>query len=204
MFIPDTDICYCSSFLFFFKEFIFDRAESSSLHGLFSSCSNWGLLFVAVLGLVIAVASRVVDHRFRDAQAQYLQLPGSGGQAQQLWSAGSVPPVHMGSSQIRDRTLVSCIGRRILYHWVTRETPSLLLNPLLRRSWNSLEVGTGSSSSLQKILKSDSFLGRVAKGPSYFRFIHSLIQPTTYCKSGPLLDREMKEVAPASQSSQPS
>ena len=27
-----------------------------------------------------------------------------------------------GSSQPRDRTCVSCIGRRILYHWATRET----------------------------------------------------------------------------------
>ena len=27
----------------------------------------------------------------------------------------------MGSSPIRDHTWVSCIGRRILYHWVTRE-----------------------------------------------------------------------------------
>ena len=27
----------------------------------------------------------------------------------------------MGSSQIRDQTHVSCIGRRILYHWATRE-----------------------------------------------------------------------------------
>ena len=29
----------------------------------FSSCSEWGLLFVAVRGLLIAVASLVVDHR---------------------------------------------------------------------------------------------------------------------------------------------
>ena len=29
---------------------------------LFSSCGEWGLLFVAVRGLLIAVASLVVDH----------------------------------------------------------------------------------------------------------------------------------------------
>ena len=29
----------------------------------FSSCSEWGLLFVAVRGLLIAVASPVVEHR---------------------------------------------------------------------------------------------------------------------------------------------
>ena len=56
-----------------------------------------------------------------------------------LWSTGSivvahtgstklwhlVAPQHMGSSQIRDRTHVSCIGRWILYHWATREAPVL-------------------------------------------------------------------------------
>ena len=30
------------------------------------------------------------------------------------------------SSRIRDQTCVSCIGRRILYHWVTREAPFCL------------------------------------------------------------------------------
>ena len=29
----------------------------------------------------------------------------------------------MGSSWIRDWTCISCIGRRILYHWATREAP---------------------------------------------------------------------------------
>ena len=29
----------------------------------FSSCGKWGLLFVAVLGLLIAVASLVAEHR---------------------------------------------------------------------------------------------------------------------------------------------
>ena len=32
-------------------------------YGLFSSCDEWGLLFVAVHGLLIAVASLVVEHR---------------------------------------------------------------------------------------------------------------------------------------------
>ena len=33
-------------------------------HGLFSSCGEWGLLFVAVRGLLIAVASLVAEHGF--------------------------------------------------------------------------------------------------------------------------------------------
>ena len=53
--------------------------------------------------------------------------------APRLWSAGSVVVAHglccsvaVGSSRIRDQTCVSCIGRRILYHWVTREAPFCL------------------------------------------------------------------------------
>ena len=34
----------------------------------------------------------------------------------------------MESSRIRDQTLDSCIGRRILYHWITAEALHLLLN----------------------------------------------------------------------------
>ena len=36
----------------------------------FSSCSEWGLLFVAVRALLIAVASLVAEHRLLGAQAQ--------------------------------------------------------------------------------------------------------------------------------------
>ena len=48
-------------FLFLYS-FIFGCAGSSLLHRLFSSCSEWGLLFVEVCGLLIAVASLVADH----------------------------------------------------------------------------------------------------------------------------------------------
>ena len=37
------------------------------------------------------------------------------------WFMDLVAPQHVGSSQTRDRTHVSCIGRHILYHWATRE-----------------------------------------------------------------------------------
>ena len=47
--------------------------------------------------------------------------------AQKLWYAGLVAPWHVGSSQIRDRTLVSCIGRQILQHWATRQAQNLYL-----------------------------------------------------------------------------
>ena len=47
----------------FIHLFIFDCVWSSLLRaGFLSSCSEWGLLFVAVHGLLIAVASLVAEH----------------------------------------------------------------------------------------------------------------------------------------------
>ena len=61
---------------------------------------------------------------------QQLQNMGSVVVAPQLWSTGwivwctdLVPPWHVGSSQIRDQSHVSCIGKWIIYHWATREAP---------------------------------------------------------------------------------
>ena len=120
----------------------------------FSSCGEWGLLFVAVLGLLIAVASLVAEHGLQawglqqlqhasfsscsaralgravfsscGTWAQQLWLAGSRVQAQQLWHTGLVAPQHVGSSQTRDRTHVPCIGRRILNHCATRGQPLYL------------------------------------------------------------------------------
>ena len=39
-----------------------------------------------------------------------------------------------GSSQTRDQTHVSCIGRRILYHWATREDPWWNYTNILKRT----------------------------------------------------------------------
>ena len=47
----------------------------------------------------------------------WLWLPSSRAQSQWLWCTGLVAPRHLGSSQTRDWTSVSCIGRQILYHW---------------------------------------------------------------------------------------
>ena len=71
-----------------------------SLVVLYGGCS-----LVAVLGFLTAGASLVAERR----------------------CLGSVAPWHMGPSQIRDRTSVSCIGRRILYYWATREAQDSLL-----------------------------------------------------------------------------
>ena len=51
----------------------------------------------------------------RKLRPQELRLPGSGAQAQELWLTGLAGPRHVGSSQTRARTRVSCNGRQILY-----------------------------------------------------------------------------------------
>ena len=43
----------------------------------FSGCSEWGLLFLVVCGLLIAGASFVVEHRLKEIQlTKITQLPG--------------------------------------------------------------------------------------------------------------------------------
>ena len=87
----------------------------------FSSCGERGLLFVAVRGLLIAVASLVAEHGLQAHGLQQLWLAGSRAQAQQWWPTGLVAPQHVGLSQNRARTCVPCIGGRILNHYAARE-----------------------------------------------------------------------------------
>ena len=60
----------------------------------FSSCGEWGLLFVAVSGLLIAVASLAVEYGLQARGLQQLQHIGSVIVAHGLSSAGSVVVVH--------------------------------------------------------------------------------------------------------------
>ena len=69
----------------------------SLLCGLFPSCGERAYSRVAAPGLQ-STGSIVVVH-------------------------GWVAPRHVGSSQIRDWTHVSCTGRRILHHWASSEAP---------------------------------------------------------------------------------
>ena len=48
-------------------------------------------------------------------------------QAQQLWLTGPAAPRHVGSSQARARTHVSCISRQVLNHCATREAQNFRL-----------------------------------------------------------------------------
>ena len=92
--------------LFFLNNFIyFGLAESSWLHRHLSNCSEQGLLFVVVWGLLPAVTSscgagaiECVGFGSCGLGVQRLWLRGSSTQAQWLWSMALVAPLHVGSS----------------------------------------------------------------------------------------------------------
>ena len=58
-------------------------------------------------------------------QTVALQAPLSMWSPRQEYYSG-LPFPSQGSSLLRDQTLVSCIGRQILYLWATREAPTLI------------------------------------------------------------------------------
>ena len=92
-------------------------------------------VFVAACGFSLAVVNR----GYSTAEVHRLLLLQSLSprtcRLQELWQAGSIVVAHglhysvtwqhVGSSQTRDRTCVSCIGRQILKHWTTREVPGV-------------------------------------------------------------------------------
>ena len=88
-------------------------------------CAGFSLRWLLLLQ---STGSRRAGFSSFGTRAQQLQLMGSRAQAQQLWLMGLVAPWHVGSSQTRARTRVSCIGRRILNHCTTREAQLLFLN----------------------------------------------------------------------------
>ena len=72
---------------------------------------------IAVLGLLVAVASLVLEQGSRGAGFSSCSM-----WAQQLWCVGFVAPSQVKSSQTRDWTLLPCFGRGIL-DWTTGEVP---------------------------------------------------------------------------------
>ena len=98
--------------------FLFGCAGSLLLHRLFSSYSERGLL--SSCGARASPCSGLSCCRALGEWASVVLAP-----------PGSVAPQHVGSFWTRDRTLVSCTGRQILCHWVTRETLDVFLTPWL-------------------------------------------------------------------------
>ena len=85
----------------------------------FPSCREQGYTLVAVHGLLIVVSSQAP----RVCEFQLLQPVGS-----VVVFRSSVALQHVESSQIRDQTWVSCIGRQILDHWATWEAQGRLFD----------------------------------------------------------------------------
>ena len=87
----------------------------------------------AVSGLLTELASLVAGRELEGQDfsscgswAQWWWFLGSRAQAQWWWLPGALR--HLESSQTRDRTRVSCIGRWVLHSRATREAPILAFN----------------------------------------------------------------------------
>ena len=117
LFYPDL----CANILFFFYFiYLFWAALGLCFAWAFSSCSEWGLLFIVLCRLLIVVASLAVVHRLQaHGLSTWAHRPQS--QAQQLWPTNLVAQQHVESSWSRDQTHVPCIGRQILIHFTTRK-----------------------------------------------------------------------------------
>ena len=110
---------------FFFKpDFIFysNHIYFKFIYFIIYGCVGSSFLCERFLQLRQAGATLHRDARashYRGLSCCGAQAPDA--QAQQLWLTGLVAPRHVGSSQTRARTRVSCIGRQILNHCATRE-----------------------------------------------------------------------------------
>ena len=108
--------------LFCFYLFIFGCAGSLLLCRLCSGCSEQGLLIV-VSGLLIAVASLVVEHRLQRARASVVVAPG-------LQSSGSIVAAHGLSCSMTCGIFLVQGLKPCLLHWQEDSSPpSHLGNP---------------------------------------------------------------------------
>lgn len=187
MVMPDTDIC-CSLLSYFFKS-LSGCAESSLLHGLFfSSCGDTYSCCHALTSHCFSCCGTQVPGAWRLSTCSSLAREDK---AQQVWAGR---PSWTWIFPDQGWNLACTEG---LLPLATKEAPSFLLNPL-RRSWNSPEVWNWLFQSSLEDSQVWFIPRRGCQRSSYFRFVHSVIQPTTYCKSGHLIDREMKEVVSTS------
>ena len=112
--------------IYFWLHWVFVAARGLSLVAVSGGYSSLGCtVLLWRLLLLQSTGSRHAGFSSCDAWAQWLWLMGSRAQAQKLWRTGLVAPRHVGSSRIRDRTRVPCIGRRVLDHYATGEVPTV-------------------------------------------------------------------------------
>ena len=100
--------------------FFFGCAGYLLLCRLFSSCGKLGLLSRCRVQASHCSGFSRCGALVRGLQLSWLS--GSRAQVQWLWRMGLAAPWHMDLSGW-NRTCVSCTGRRIPYHWATRESP---------------------------------------------------------------------------------
>ena len=115
IYIKEKLICRKWSFPFKTKmkpySFLFGCARSSLPCGL-SLVVTGGRSTLGNLGVSLRWLLLLLNTGCRAPGLQQLWLTGSRAQAQQLWLRGLVALQHVGSSQIRNQTPVTCTGRR--------------------------------------------------------------------------------------------
>ena len=74
--------------------YFFGYVGSLWLLGLFSNCGQWGLLFVAVCGLLIAVSSLVSEHKPQSVWASVVAAHGLSSFSLRAPASGSIVVVH--------------------------------------------------------------------------------------------------------------
>ena len=126
------------------------------------SCS-----LVVVDRLLIGVASLIAEHGWALVVA-----------APRLWGTGSIVVAHgltcsmaCESSQTRDQTRVSCTGRKILYHWATRDSSGLTCD-LCNSCLLHIELLACCSSSCHLVHS----LSYEVSPKSYIKMIHVLVE----------------------------
>ena len=112
-------IYFIHNLLLFKKNFIYFCPALCCSLGFFPLVlKSGGYFLVALCRLLLlrSTGSRLVSFSSCGTWVQQLQPQGSRVLAQYMGSTGLVAPRHVGSSWTRDRTRVSRMGRRILYH----------------------------------------------------------------------------------------
>ena len=117
--------------------FIFVCSGSLLLHGLFSRCGEWELVFIAVRVLRTEGASLGVELGLQACRLQSLRLSDSSAQAQQLGRTGLVAPRHVGSSHMGPgiEPMSPTLAGRFLSTEPPAKPPNLLLTNSFRRTF---------------------------------------------------------------------
>ena len=99
------------------------QAFSRCCKQAFSRCSKRGLLFFVLLGLLIAVAFLVAEHKLWGVWALAAAVPKLQSTDSKLWPPGLAVLWACGIFPDQGWTSVPCFARRTLNRWTTREAP---------------------------------------------------------------------------------